>query len=128
MQIQYQIPMLAAFGAPAPEPVAWVESASFEDCVRLAFKIGSMGRDGDGKGRRYTQRVLGTLAGIYPPHVSDVAAGKRPLKAQHVDALCWLSGCDAPRQWLDLQRQAIAREADRCAKEITWQQVRKAAA
>lgn len=89
MQVQYEMPLLAAFGKPKDEPVAWANAASFEECVTLAFERGKA---------RYPQKMLGRLAGIYAPHVSDVALGKRPLKAQHVDALCWFSGCNAPRQ------------------------------
>lgn len=119
MQVQYEIPILAAFGKPKDEPVAWVNSASFEDCVMLAFARGRA---------RYDQKTIGRHAGLYPPHVSDIANGKRPLKAERVDALCWLTGCNAPRQWLDLQREALAFEADAYAKEIVYEQFKKAAA
>lgn len=78
--------------------------------------------------KRYDLKTIGRLAGIHPPHVSDVAHGKRPLKAEKVDVICWLTGCNAPRQWLDMQREAIAFEAESQAKEAVYQQFRKVAA
>ena len=119
MPIQYEIPILASLGAPKDEPTAWVHATSFEECVRLAFERGR---------KRYDLKTIGRLAGIHGPHVSDVAFGKRPLKADKVDIICWLTGCNAPRQWLDMQREAIAFEADAYAKELIFQQFKRAAA
>ena len=77
--------------------------------------------------KRYDLKTIYRLAGIHGLHVSDVAFGKRPLKADKVDIICWLTGCNAPRQWLDMQREAIAFEADAYAKE-RHQQFKKVAA
>lgn len=119
MQVQHEIPLLASFGKPKDEPTAWVHEATFDQCVMRAFEVGR---------RRYDLKTIGRHAGIHPPHVSDVANGRRPLKADKVDIVCWLTGCNAPRQWLDMQRERIAFEADAYAKEIVFEQFRKVAA
>lgn len=126
MQIQYEIPIFMQLQKPLDEPIEWVRQATFEDCVKLAFARAT-GKQ-EPQRMRTTQKILGTNAGIYPPHVSDVANGKRPLKAECVDRLCWLSGCNAPRQWLDLRRDELVEQFDNAAKELVWQQFRKAAA
>lgn len=119
MPNQYEVPLFAAFGNPKDEPAAWIRAATFEDCVRLTFERARA---------RFDMRTFARHVGIHAPHVNDVAAGKRPLKAEKVDRACFLSGCNACRQWLDMRREDLAFEADAIAKELVWQQLRKAAA
>lgn len=119
MPIQHEMPLFAAFGKPKDEPTAWVREATFEDCVRLTFERAR---------KRYTRQVFARHVGIHPPHATDVANGKRPLKADKVDIACWLSGCNACRQWLDMRREDMEFEAEAMAKELVWEQIKKAAA
>ncbi|UVS95673.1 hypothetical protein [Burkholderia glumae] len=91
---QTEFRMFAPWVDPARLPEAEIEAMTFEECLAAALKIGL---------QRFDRKTLARYCRIHYPHFADTIAGKRPFHAVKLNDFCMFTGCDYPRQWLEIQ-------------------------
>ncbi|MEI7296633.1 hypothetical protein WCQ02_31205 [Paraburkholderia tropica] len=94
-----------------------IEAMTFEECLAKALEFGL---------KRFDRKTLAHNCGIHYPHFADLISGRRPFPASKVFLFCMFTGCDYPRQWLELAEEKARAEYKRLTAQVLGEYVQQA--
>lgn len=98
-------------------PDGQIDAMTFEECLEKALEFGL---------KRFDRKTLAKYCGIHYPHFSDLITGRRPFPASKVFLFCMFTGCDYPRQWLELAEEKARIEYKRLTAQVVGEYVQQA--
>ncbi len=98
-------------------PDVQIDAMTFEECLEKALEFGL---------KRFDRKTLAKNCGIHYPHFSDLITGRRPFPASKVFLFCMFTGCDYPRQWLELAEEKARIEYKRLTAQVVGEYVQQA--
>ncbi|WP_261533182.1 hypothetical protein [Burkholderia multivorans] len=114
---QQEIRIFAPYVEAARLPVAEIESMTFEQCLAKALEMGLT---------RFDRKTLAKHCQIHYPHFPEFMSGKRKMDRLRLFLFCMFTGCDYPRQWLELAEQKAEAEYKRVSAQMIGEYVQQA--
>jgi hypothetical protein len=114
---QTEIRLFAPYVEGVRLPEAEIDAMTFEQSLAKALELGL---------KRFDRKTLAANCGIHYPHFADLIAGRRPFPASKVFLFCMFTGCDYPRQWLELAEEKAKAEYKRLSAQVLGEYIQKA--
>ncbi|APR40004.1 hypothetical protein [Paraburkholderia sp. SOS3] len=114
---QQEIRLFAPYVEGERLPKEQIEAMTFEECVAKALEIGL---------KRFDRKTLAKQCRIHYPHFSEYMSGARKLDHHRLFLFCMFSGCEYPRQWLELAEEKARAEYKRQSAQVVGEYVQQA--